>query len=324
MNYQQYDNTNTQQLQKLVKVEKDSLMSEIPIIVKNPVEIRDSTPFYSDWSFYLFFASILIAIFALFIPNVLEKKFRRKREENRLNELKEYYFNLLKSYVDPLHDLILAITDVSEAIKNKEYGDIQMRSIRGLNFEQIISIDDKDMYKILILNIEKDRELKYSHFKNLMNCFQDIQATKKSIKEQVSEYGTRGNIFVKRWNDNINEIGRFYDSEITRIKMDNIDPFKDKLFHEMYMIDAKWQKLGDSRNMFIAVENFIDPLNKLCEKYPTDARTLVIIPKIVGCLRAFTDFKNIKDFHSSILNALENDVKEDLQSIEDAINFYEA
>ena len=111
------DSSTTQAQKILLRAENDSTIEEISVVLKDTVQINDPTPFYQDWSFYLLIVSVLIAVMALFIPNLISKRLEKKKENDRLIQLKEYYLSLAKSYLRPLNELIDIITDVADKIK---------------------------------------------------------------------------------------------------------------------------------------------------------------------------------------------------------------
>ena len=317
------DSSTTQAQKILLRAENDSTIEEISVVLKDTVQINDPTPFYQDWSFYLLIVSVLIAVMALLIPNFIYKRLEKKKENDRLIQLKEYYLSLAKSYLRPLNELIDIITDVADKIKAHIHENIHIKGVQGLYLGQITNILHQDLYMIFIQMCDNENKLKYEHFKNLINSFEDIQATKKSVKEQFYEFSEKANMFTKIWSENINKIGRFFDSEIQQIRANASNLENDPFFYEMDLIRAKWQKMVDYQNIYIAVENYIYPINSLCTKYQSDPRSITILPFIVNCIRAFKDYRNIKDFYSSIFTDMAGDLKSDMKKIEDAITFFE-
>ena len=264
-----------------------------------------------------------ITIFIFIIGYVINKYVENKKEKNRLNKLRDYYIYLVKQYLKPIENFIKSLDELIESISSTQYINIHFTGGKDLYFDKILNISHQDLYIIFVQNISKPEEEKYMHFNNFVNSFEYLKVVTKNTKEEFYKYHDNLNRFIKHWDENINQLGRYFESMMQQIKANNIDPITDNFFHQMDILRSRWVKLENFRNINIAMNNYLNPLNELCDQYPSDSRVLIITPLVANCSSAHKNILNIKQFYSDVFKETNNDLVQIKSQIEKAISFYE-
>jgi len=265
----------------------------------------------------------LITIFIFVIGYVINKCVENKKEKSRLNKLKYYYIYLVKLYLSPIDNFIQSLSELIESIKSRQYRNIHFTGGKGLYFDKIINISRQDLYSIFVQNCTKPEEEKYLHSNYLINSFEYLKVVTKNSKEEFLKYYEIINRFIKLWDENINQLGRYFESMMQHIRVNNIDPTSDNFFHQMSILRSKWVKLEDFKNIDIAMENYLNPLNELCNQNQSDSRVLIITPLVVNCFSAYNNIMNVKKFYSDVFSDINNELVEIKNQIKNAISFYE-
>ena len=264
-----------------------------------------------------------ITIFIFIIGYVINKCIENKKEKARLNKLRDYYIYLVKTYLSPIDDFIRSLSELIESISSTEHTNIHFTGGKDLYFDKIINISHQDLYTIFVQNISNSEDVKYEHFNNFVNSFEYLKVVTKNTKDEFFKYHDNLNRFIKQWDVNINQLGRYFETMMHHIRANNIDPTTDQLFHQMDLLISRWIKIENFRNLDIAMENYLNPLNELCNQYQNDSRVLIITPLVVNCFSAYKNILNIKQFYSDVFRDINNDLVQIKNHIENAISFYE-
>jgi len=263
-----------------------------------------------------------ITIFIFLLGYIVTRLIQTSSESKRLNELKIYYTLLVRDLLKPISDYQVQIEELSLQISDKSQGDINFQAPKGLYFDHINKINQQDLFKIFVSRNRKLKNQRFEEYKNLQDNIEYLKTIPKDLKESFQAYIDKSQKYLQNWNDSIDFIGRQFDKYMFAIRNSDKKPTDDPFFHGMDKLTHTWSKKEDYRNLYIAIESFINPLKELLKKYPTDPRTIELMPAIIKCKSAFENLTGLKKFYSATFDNLSKSLEDIGNKIESSLNFF--
>lgn len=235
----------------------------------------------------------------------LEKEKHSYLTEKRLEELEEYYCELIKSLLEPIEQQAKNLTDFADNLKEKKIKDYYLKTNSSLHIENIEAINHNDLYKIFVTNRQGNREEKIQNFRILTDSVNLIKRLKVTIPEEFKTFIKKFDKFQDLWNGNADGIGRLYDEYVTINESKNIHPNRDSFLNEFGKIIGNWHSLGSSpkteniHDPYFVLEKLILPLKQLCLRVQ-DQRVLQILPLITECEYAIANLDNLKNIYGDL------------------------
>jgi len=313
-----YDSVSIQNMMKNEELENkiSSNTSNIASINNKKPEKKQNS--LTDW---LKAIAALIAVVATIISvsNFYNQKIKR------LNEIEEYFKVVIEALDEPLQQQSILLSNFSERIREKRLSNQVLGLIPEIKIDNAENIGHADLYKIFV-NIRKgDRATKLKEFLRLQKALSFIKDYKNSMPKFYGEFNKKRNETHDFWNENIGEIGTFYDkflienSVITSPHIVN-DSFM-KRFREL---NSNWQSLIDDENNindpYIVLKHFIDLLYEFCQENTDPAKILELMPWIVNCKTAIMEFDNLKDTYSSFAKRDSQEIDLTRNHLKDTMN----
>jgi len=197
----------------------------------------------------------------------------------------------------------------SESLNRKRIEDLFAQDIMDLNINRIKDLPPIDLYKALLL--KKKHKEKGKLFETIFRGVEFIEQIKISFKDDFNYILTNFKKYDESFYSNSENVARWYDSQVTNTKPDDL--LKDKFFTEFFELYHIWANQKDFADLRFNQENFVTPLIKVIKKYPTDSRTLQIMPFVYSIDIAI---KN----HLHLCDLMSKKIKEDAENLQKYYN----
>jgi len=265
------------------------------------------------------FVTIIIFVSGYLITRYIE----RKKEKERLKDIRLYFFTIADNLINPIELLIKSYRQLSETIADKKHKDFGLGESHELYLDSIRSLSQVDLFTILISdNKHGDEQEKSKHFKNVFDTFEFIRLQNERVKRNFSYFDSEQRIYSRQWNDNANSIARLFENFKSSNIRNNIPKSHDQFLGEFDNIMHKSTQVDDYRNIYVVKEHLIDPLKELCKKHEDDPRAIILIPFIIECRMAFENIVNLKVLFSRAFDEEAQKLEKIKHSFKDSVTFF--
>jgi len=246
----------------------------------------------------------------------LEKEKYSYEKTKRLEELEEYYSEMIKSLEKPLTNQADLLNKFAENLKVKEISNYALHVDTSLVVDNLDKIDYNDLFKIYVTNRKGDKNKKVKLFKELeMNIF-FIKEYRNKIPKDYEEFQLRYIRYQDEWRDNISTIKNLYELYLKENIADNVHPDNDAFFSKFYNLFNEWIEMENDDNVknvrdpYFVNEHLLQPLKEICNEHP-EKRSNILIPYISSCEHALREHDHLKKMYS---NSAEKNAKELLET----------
>ncbi len=229
----------------------------------------------------------------------LEIQKYKDQTEKKYVELEEYYIEMLNALDDPLKEQIEALKKYIKVIKEERVTDYEMAVSTSLQLEKIERINHSDLYKIFITRRKGDKDKKIKAFINLDKALSLIKFFKDRRLTDFATFNAKFDDFQKYWRENIGEIQRLFESNLTYNQVHNIPPEEDPFLMKFDKIVINWHKKEDDPNVenirdpYFLLKEYVFPLRDLCSDLP-DPRSSILMPHIMRSIHAVRQIDHLK------------------------------
>ena len=237
-------------------------------------------------------ASGLIAIW-IFKRGIAEQKNAdREKELKRLQEVKKFYFHTIHSKLEPLKSQINYNFLLATKLREERASNFTVKFDPSLNFEELLGIDQKDIFNIFIYD-EKSDTAKYIEMKNSIRLIETInRETKDILKHLDSKYQT----YQDKFADKVDKIQKLVQRYTHSNDIEKIELKADLFLFDIWKQILEWEKLKDldNRDPYILNENFLQPIRNICAKHHLDKRKPEILDLILDSQHYWEQLDTIK------------------------------
>ena len=263
--------------------------------------------------------TIIIAITALLLPSIRNWY----NEWKRLKDTKKYVLFIVNETLTPLRKKIDGLETLIKGIKDIDSTDFPLFQYITYYLENFDKISHNDLYKIFV---QKkwwwSKKEKMSNFKKLNTSIGFLLKYNSIEDRNMTKFTSDRRRYEKNYHSNVDKILRLHDVYISKNIQNDVTKSDDPFLITFNKIVKDWQKKENFNKFSASKKLFIDPLNSLCIKYPSNDRSMEILPLTIYCDYALIDIMNLHSVHySSLSNAL-GTIKRRVEDIELFIKYY--
>lgn len=266
--------------------------------------------------------TILTTITIFLLGYLLNRWNEYRKEEKRLDELEDYFYFLFNQIKNPVKDEINILNELAEDTANKNKIQFTFKDNVNLDVTNLLNIPHSDLHKIFMMKKKGKLEEKANHFSNMINTLNYIWNLKKNIVINLEKFFSDFREYERNWTEAENSILRYYDSFRSYNIRLNFKLSSDEFLYNFDRLIFEWNKFENSKNIYVAFENFIKPLKGICNRFESDERANVIRQFVVSEEFAFNNIDSIKKRYGERFNEDANKLKSKFETFETAINYF--
>jgi|ERR1035437_952948 hypothetical protein len=265
----------------------------------------------SIWNTYL--PPILSGIISFLIAYFIfwkGKKQEIKKEEERLNELEEYFFAFFESLNKVIEEQVVNFVDFSHLLRDQKDQDYILGSKSSLKNKRILAFDEKDLFKIFVNRKIGDAKKKNKHLRNHQDQIDLITEIYKESKDNFKTFNNKMDLYQMGWNESLKRLSEIYDkiyNDTIKINPD-LNEETDKFFTTYCKLSKKVsdkkREANDVNKEALYFNEFLIPAKKLCEQNISDTRAVNLKECIDYCIIAYNwNKKNFEFYRGYFINA---------------------
>lgn len=299
----------------------DTIMINDPttfVSISDTLKIKDTVYFLSDPAFYLSLIIVIIALTALILPTVIQKR----KESKKYQQLTKYVHYLLKSLIESINIRIPQIKKLTEQIKDINSGNIIHESILLHSATSLAIINRDDLFKIFILRGKKSQSDDNKHYKSIVDVIEYFLKQDDYNRVNLEKFHTDRKRYSKDFKENINYINRSFDKLVSLHKRENpgikLPPFLEgfhKILHSL-RID------NNQNNYFVAKKVFLKPLKDHAIACYDDENAVQILELVIKCDDALNNLINISQVFGESFNSIIETMKKKRDALQNALNHF--
>lgn len=266
------------------------------VLVNDTLRILESTNSLEDPSTYIAFASLVIAIIAIYLPIWRANS----KEKQRLISLESYTYYLLEDLLKSIDKKARNLTELSKIIGNIESRNFGFADNSRMLTDVFQNISHQDLYQIYILNRKQGIEEKGKHFRNIVNAVDFLSKQNGLDKENFSRFMSDLRMYESQFKESINEICRLRDSYASASTRQNITPNDDPFLIGADKILFVWNSDENPSLIEATKTNMLDPLLQHAQSFPEESRAVKMATLIIDALLAYNNLKNLREQYEKL------------------------
>ncbi|MBD3342452.1 MAG: hypothetical protein GF353_25355 [Candidatus Lokiarchaeota archaeon] len=307
-------------LPEIINIPDSSASNLDTLLVKFPEYFRtiDPTPFYVRTDFWLSVFTVLIAVTALVLPNIKAKR----KEEKRLNELRDYFLYLIRSTIEPIEKEIKDHLEMSSFISNKEIRNFGLNKSTLVFIDHVNTLRMTDLYKIFVERIKAPIEEKANHFRNIIRSLDLLKIISQNKEQNFYQFINTIKPIELKWEDCTNEILRKCDLYQSNFETENLQ-FKDDPFLERLLkVRSEWYRSDTRDKVDYMMSKLISPIQNLCESDFKDQRSMKLMQLTTETERCYVKITGLRKQFAEGFKASADKLSQLKYQILEAYNFY--
>ncbi len=218
------------------------------------------------------------------------------KEKNRLEDIKEFYFHIINSKIEPINKQIKTHGKLINLIKRKRVENFVYNFDLNLQFDDLHGIDQKDIYKIFLHNTNStfaDEAEKFLKISNSIKLIESLEnSTKDTMKYLNSKYQEHQDNFAVK----VDKIQKLIQRHTQTNDVDGILLEDDLFLQSIWSQIAIWHQLADvdNRDPYILSEYYLQPIREICAKNHLDKRKPEILNLILDAHHFLEQLDTVK------------------------------
>lgn len=238
----------------------------------------------------------LIAIWIFKRGIQTQKKADKKKENRRLADIKHFYFETIKSNLEPLKNQINYNSILIKRLKAKQASHFIYKFDPSLNFDDLKKIDKRDTFNIFLHSTNVKAEFKSVKYVDLKNSIRLIDIINKESSKTLKYLNEKYQLYQNEFNFKVDKIQKTIQRHTHANDMENIPLELDKFLQEIWKQIIKWEKLEnvDNRDPYTLDTHYLQPLRDICADYHLDKRKPDILDLILDAQHYLEQLDGVK------------------------------
>lgn len=296
-------------------IQQDSTHIEGIIGIVDTVSVVDAGNYLSHPAFWVSVISIIIAIISIFLPPYKE----RRREINRLTNLKEYVYYLLSTLYSSYIPRSKIYRKIYQEVKNIDSRKLSYTSNLNHNAEILLNLSQDDLFKIFISEKKRSVQEDKTHFKVIIDAIEYYARHDKIGERNFEEFMSNLRRYESEYREHLDRILRFFDRIVSFSRAEEIPPSQDKFLRGIDIIIHTWQINDQNASYNITSEILLDPLKVHCKEFTYDPRAMEFLEHIIKCNYAILNIRALRSIYSSAFLEIAKSLKQKSSELEQSI-----
>jgi uncharacterized protein Veg len=268
-------------------------------------------------------ASIITSIIVFSLGFASTLLYDHHKEEKRLKELREYFFNLCEFINTPIQNQINGLETLANSIASDETKSYTYSDIVDLDVSGIEDIPKKELFKILFKKKKDEVTERSKYYNDILTAISFIAHIKENTRYNFDVFFNEFKNYEKQWNALIQKILDQKDiwtrSSINNQRGPDQDSFLRKFDEAVY----HWAQEPERLRSQIVYNNLIAPLKEICKSYSLqDERAFSLLKNLFESEFIYKNIQNLRNIHANSFHQNVVDLQEKRNSLISAIAYF--
>jgi len=260
----------------------------------------------------------LITILIFFLGFSIRRIFERKKELNRLKDVKIFFLLYIKSLIDPINEYIASLSELTKKVEDINNQEISFSDNAKLAIDENI-VNQLDLFKAFVFNEKSRKKENIQNLKTILNSLLIIKQHKINLKENFFRFFDDLRRYEKKLKESTNAVLRCFDEYLSEALRAKINLDQDLFLKGFKELIAKWHKIENYNFIEITKINMIDPLKEFCRQNIQDPRALRLIPLLINFRDAYLNIVVVRKIYIDYFAEVKNDLIIKKNNIENAL-----
>ncbi len=299
-------------------VQPDSTHIEGIVSIADTVSVVDASNYLFHPAFWVSVITIIIAIISILLPPYKE----RRREINRLKDLKEYIYYLLSTLYGSFIPRSKIYRKIYREVKNIDSRKLSYTSNLNHNAKILLNLSQDDIFKIFISEKKRSVPEDKTHFKVIIDAIEYYARHDEIGKRNFEQFMSDLRRYESEYRDHLDRILRFFDRFVSLNRAAEIPLSKDDFLRGTHRIIHTWQINDQNISYNITSELLLDPLKGHCKKFTYDPRAMEFLEHIIKCNYAILNIRTLRSIYSSAFLEIAKTLEKKKSELEQSIAYF--
>lgn len=239
--------------------------------------------------------TVLTPIIILFVGYLLNKENEKKKEKNKLHDIRLYFYSQVESLLNVIPKQKTKVDEYINKLKEEKIQNLEFSLLVDFQIKHLLDLPKTDLFTVIVSKERKTKEKRLALFWKCQQSFDLVDWYSKNFKDRFDYVFTKCSEYERRWNEAFTFVAKFHDRWITDVAYKNIDIKSDPFLNGFWELYHAWAKSGASRDMYIVEQKLIDPLIQHCKDTQPNYYGLYLLEELLACKAAVENHRNLRN-----------------------------
>ena len=279
------------------------------VVVRNntPLKFIDVSDPWNNPITFIALVSILIAIFALFSPIIVNWI----SEKIRLKKLKIFIKYLIDSIIIDFNQYTRNLDKLKTQLIDSAIKEFDIPSLSEINIHSLAKVDYKDLYMMFVTKQSDKTNESAKHLSFIIKATNWLNSND-ILQKNMSNFMSDLRRYDGKISDNVDNILRGFDSYLSKM-MAVGDEYKDDEFLVKFRnLIAGLRNSNDPDNIEVIKDELVDKLKELCREYLSHSEASKFLNFTINVNDGYLNMTSIRESYTNNIDETITSLKSDM------------